>query len=119
MAVEIEAGATSIVIDGGRQIIERATLLHADDEAIQELATDILEFMDDVDDVDRCHKCLSPTDDLMECSRCQKVLYCDRVCQKGDFKCHQKICKQIASRPVLAGREKAKQRAPDGYIIAS
>lgn len=33
------------------------------------------------------------TKTLMKCSRCQKVLYCGRLCQKNDWKTHKLICR--------------------------
>eukprot|EP01137_Pigoraptor_chileana_P000746 Opistho-2@37399 len=33
----------------------------------------------------------------MRCARCQRLWYCNRECQKSDFKTHKDVCKAIAS----------------------
>ena len=59
IANETEEGATSIVIDGGRQIIERAKRQHANEEQVRTPADLILDAIGEVDEIDRCHKCHS------------------------------------------------------------
>lgn len=59
IANETEEGATSIVIDGGRQIIERAKRQHANKEQVRTPADLILDAIGEVDEIDRCHTQLS------------------------------------------------------------
>ena len=40
----------------------------------------------------RCQGCGSLSEDLKKCSRCKKVSYCSRECQKGHWKVHKKQC---------------------------
>lgn len=99
LASDTDKGATSVAIDGGRMIIERAKAQHMDDANIQECAHELLESIEGVEDMDRCHRCHATSDDLMQCGRCKKVLYCSRDCQREGYKLHKKICKQMAKRP--------------------
>ena len=45
-----------------------------------------------------CVKCKSTNGDLLSCSRCKVVKYCDRKCQGADFKVHKKLCSIIAKK---------------------
>lgn len=37
-------------------------------------------------------------EDLMQCSRCKKIFYCDRKCQRKDYKLHKKIGMQMSMK---------------------
>ena len=45
-----------------------------------------------------CFVC-KKTRDLFLCSRCKLVYYCDRECQKNDWKTHKDLCIPIANQP--------------------
>ena len=93
-----EGSGPEIVVNGGRRILERAVMRHEDNEHVQKYGNKTLELLSGIDEIDRCHACLASTEDLMHCSRCMKVFYCNRKCQKEDYKLHKKLCKQMASR---------------------
>jgi len=38
---------------------------------------------------------------LLQCSRCKKVIYCNRDCQRGDWKVHKLVCIPVTEQPVL------------------
>lgn len=97
-ASRTEEGATSVVVDGGRKLLQKSKMQNASDGRTQEWASKALEYIDGVDDCDRCHRCHSTAEPLMQCSRCMKVLYCCKACQKQEHKYHRKLCKQMASR---------------------
>lgn len=85
-----EEGAISVVINGGKRIIERG--------GVQYEAKQVLERIKRVDTVDRCHKCHAASDRLMQCGRCNKVLYCSKDCQRNGYNPHKRLCKQMANR---------------------
>jgi hypothetical protein len=39
-----------------------------------------------------CGHCGKQKHDLKKCSRCMKVAYCDRDCQKADYSKHKTTC---------------------------
>ncbi|KAI0403554.1 hypothetical protein F4802DRAFT_598948 [Xylaria palmicola] len=39
-----------------------------------------------------CNSCNKASADLMRCAKCMTTLYCDRECQRADWKAHKKIC---------------------------
>ena len=87
---------TAVVVDGGRRALERAQSRHTSHEDIQTCSKAALELLSGVDDADRCHKCYTTGTGLMQCGRCQKVLYCSRDCQRKDYNVHKKLCKLTA-----------------------
>ena len=97
VGAEVDETATLVVIDGGRKILKTAAAQHANDEETRVRANVILHVIQGVNDEDRCHQCHVTSEDLMFCSRCKKVLYCNRDCQKEDYKLHKMVCKQLAS----------------------
>ena len=40
-----------------------------------------------------CQYCGEKKNDLLQCAACGSVQYCDRSCQKSDWKSHKKNCK--------------------------
>ncbi|KAG9392797.1 zinc finger MYND domain-containing protein [Carpediemonas membranifera] len=51
-----------------------------------------------VAEVDRCACCGSTegiSGKLLRCSRCKKVMYCSRECQKADWKRHKLVCAKV------------------------
>jgi hypothetical protein len=44
--------------------------------------------------LDKCAACSAQNVTLSKCSRCMKVVYCSRDCQKGDWSNHKKNCAQ-------------------------
>ena len=51
-----------------------------------------------------CAKC-KKSGDLLTCTRCKVVKYCDRKCQQEDFKSHKKLCLAIADPEVNKGQK--------------
>lgn len=90
--------AAAVVVDGGKWIIERAKMQYGNDGRVQLFGNTILQHIEGMDDGDRCHWCYTSSGHLLQCSRCQKVLYCSKDCQREDHKLHRGICKQMASR---------------------
>jgi hypothetical protein len=41
----------------------------------------------------KCSFCGREGQDLLRCSKCKKVTYCNIDCQRGDWKVHKKTCK--------------------------
>jgi ubiquitin-protein ligase len=39
-----------------------------------------------------CSSCKKPRTTLLRCSGCRAVLYCNRDCQRRDYKTHKKVC---------------------------
>ena len=97
MAREVDKVAISIVMNEDRQIFESAMTQHVNDGDVQKFAFELLECIDGVDNADRCHNCHTTSGDVRKRSRCKKVVYCSRECQKEDYKLHKKICVQIPS----------------------
>ena len=48
---------------------------------------------------------------LLTCSRCKRVYYCSKTCQKNDWKRHRKECAIKKSRKLLRKRIKSTGRA--------
>ena len=42
---------------------------------------------------DMCQYCGEKKNDLLQCAACGSVQYCNRACQKSDWKSHKKNCK--------------------------
>ena len=91
-------GIIRIINDGGKQVLETAKTLHANERAVQEGASELLEGIKGMDNINHCHTCLASSEDLMQCSRCKKIFYCDRKCQRKDYKLHKKICMQMSMK---------------------
>lgn len=45
------------------------------------------------DDKDLCGACKKTPDKALSCSRCKCQVYCDRTCQRKDYKRHKFICR--------------------------
>ena len=45
-----------------------------------------------------CQFCLEKKNDLLQCAACGTVQYCNRTCQKSDWKSHKKNC--VTYKPV-------------------
>jgi hypothetical protein len=61
----------------------------------------------------RCEKCnkTAPRKEFLRCSRCQLVMYCDRTCQKGDWKDHKKLCNYMSvGREEMMGKREKKDK---------
>ena len=43
----------------------------------------------------RCNSCQSTKTDLLKCSRCKQVRYCDRSCQASDWASHKDQCRKV------------------------
>lgn len=59
---------------------------------------------------DECENCKA-TDakdgkPLKACSKCKKIFYCCKECQKGDWKKHKKICPRLVQQSVSSPVEK-------------
>mgnify|MGYP003691380387 CR=1 FL=1 len=39
-----------------------------------------------------CNTCQSVNEDLLRCSKCKMVFYCNQQCQKEDWKFHKLLC---------------------------
>jgi hypothetical protein len=62
-----------------------------------------------------CHWCTKVNVDLSRCSRCGTAFYCDRSCQKKDFKRHKKWCGKTREQVrELLITEGGMIRLPDG-----
>lgn len=81
LAREVDKVAISIVMNGGRQIIESAKTQHVNDGDVQQFTFELLECIDGADNADRCHNCHTTSGDVRKRSRCKKVVYCIRECQ--------------------------------------
>ena len=46
-----------------------------------------------VENLRECSNC-TKLDSNYKCSKCKKVFYCSKKCQKEDWKSHKKICKK-------------------------
>ena len=42
----------------------------------------------------RCGHCGAKQETMMQCSKCEKVVYCDRECQSAHWKTHRPDCKK-------------------------
>jgi hypothetical protein len=60
-----------------------------------------------------CVYCAKSPDSLKQCLKCHSVSYCNKDCQKADFKVHKKICAGLAQEytkvhePKMASRSTA------------
>lgn len=45
-----------------------------------------------------CNTCKKKPADLMQCTSCKKAAYCNRECQKADFKFHKRFCAQFCKQ---------------------
>lgn len=46
----------------------------------------------------RCNACKKEASDLKFCTGCNVIKYCDKDCQKADWKSHKKTCKKTKER---------------------
>ena len=53
-----------------------------------------------------CASCGKNSAELKKCSACKKTKYCDRICQKKDWKKHKKICAFLSQAQFCNGCEK-------------
>jgi len=53
------------------------------------------DLVDKIADGDVCGACHKDRDDLLVCSACQTITYCDISCQEADWNKHKKICKKL------------------------
>ena len=63
----------------------------------------------------KCSQCKNPPSSdgkLQVCSRCRKVQYCSRDCQKADWKEHKVICKYLAKDPSIGALDYYQNFAP-------
>jgi hypothetical protein len=98
LALDECGNATAVVVDGGRRVLEEAKRKHGDVEEVQTWATAALACLESEEDMDRCHKCHATSETLLQCGRCKKVFYCNRECQRSDYKTHRRCCKLLANR---------------------
>ena len=63
-------------------------------EKVEELLAEFEERLGDP--LVQCNKCMKCAlgKKMMRCSRCQSAFYCDRECQRKDWKQHKKGCKE-------------------------
>lgn len=90
-------GIIRVANDGGKRVLETAKRLHVNEGAVQEAASELLEWIKGIDNITHCHTCLASGENLMQCSRCKKVVYCNRKCQREDYKLHKKLCMQMST----------------------
>jgi hypothetical protein len=63
----------------------------------------------------KCSQCKNPPSGdgkLQVCSRCRKVQYCSRDCQKADWKEHKVVCKYLAKDPSIGALDYYQNFAP-------
>jgi hypothetical protein len=48
----------------------------------------------------QCANCASQ-DELLCCSACHVVCYCDAICQRGHYKLHKLVCQELETNPFL------------------
>eukprot|EP00164_Ancoracysta_twista_P008132 GFYU01011679.1.p1 GENE.GFYU01011679.1~~GFYU01011679.1.p1 ORF type:complete len:228 (-),score=36.11 GFYU01011679.1:72-755(-) len=41
---------------------------------------------------DKCTNCGKSAENLLRCAKCKNAFYCDRDCQKSDWKYHKRVC---------------------------
>ncbi|KAL3898519.1 MAG: hypothetical protein SGARI_006653, partial [Bacillariaceae sp.] len=46
-----------------------------------------------------CGNCQSELENILRCSRCHVVFYCNKACQKEHWKQHRRVCKKITPLP--------------------
>jgi hypothetical protein len=97
LSSDTDGNPTAVVVNGGREVLERAKVQHAENERVQKWSEVALGYLEDVERVDRCHTCHSTAEPLMKCSRCSRAMYCNRDCQREDYNVHKKMCKQLAA----------------------
>lgn len=59
-----------------------------------------------------CHKPSTPEHTLKPCIKCQSVQYCNKECQKADFKRHKKECAKLAQEYAKTADFKMAKPAP-------
>ena len=58
----------------------------------------------------KCHK-RAPRKEFLRCSRCQLAMYCDKTCQKGDWKDHKRMCNLMSvGREEMMGKREKKEK---------
>jgi hypothetical protein len=70
------------------QLICQSKTLEQLDEDLEKIYNNPLNF------IKRCNRCeyTEYNTELFNCVRCQKKYYCDRICQRADWKFHKLIC---------------------------
>ncbi|OQN96952.1 hypothetical protein B0A48_16926 [Cryoendolithus antarcticus] len=67
-------------------------------------------------DLTKCTTCSSIPPNLLQCVRCKAVSYCNKDCQKSNWKSHKPLCPLLASGATL---EEAREALPLDPDVAS
>ena len=70
---------------------------HIKKKPILELLAEVLLIRENIEKCKHCSRCnhFKYSNNLLKCTRCKKNYYCDKICQKADWKYHKHICKKI------------------------
>ncbi|KAI8930811.1 hypothetical protein NX059_011834 [Plenodomus lindquistii] len=59
-----------------------------------------------------CAQCGKSPDSLKQCIKCHSISYCNKDCQKANFKTHKKVCASLAQEYTKTHEPKMASKAP-------